>query len=77
MVENIKALKDYGLLAVGVFVVMWQNSRITEIERRLFDCLDARIHKVWNISDEQQQPDRIRMCAIMPEQIKIKNENKK
>lgn len=70
--ENIKALKDYGLLAALVFVVTWQNNRINEIERRLYECFEARMQpKLIRHESQQEKKD---LYAILPEPIRLKKE---
>jgi len=83
-IETIKAIKDYGLLAVAVIVFVWMNGQLSEqkqdikeIQGILYDCFEDRIKEnIRPISFNETTPVsifRVKSVCVLPEEIKIKN----
>jgi hypothetical protein len=82
-IETIKAIKDYGLLAVAVIVFVWMNGQLSEqkqdikeIQGILYDCFEDRIKENTRaISFEKTNPVSIfsvKPVCVLPEEIEIK-----
>lgn len=81
-VDTIKAIKDYGVIALCVFALVWMNSKmnsqdskIESIEQRLYDCFEERIkdNSYNQLLGNQKQALNGKIYAILPEEIKIKH----
>ena len=78
-IDTIKAVKDYGTIAICVIGLFWFNNRSNEqdakierIELRLFDCFEERIKENTRVNILGRQVSKIeKVYAILPEEIKI------
>jgi len=88
MLDTIKIIKDFGVLAICLYAMVWLNSRLTiqeqkteRIEDKLYDCFEDRIKensfKFPNTSDKDQTVVYYRPYAILPNEIKIKKDESK
>ena len=73
-IETIKAIKDYGTLAVLAIAITWFNVRLNEVEDRLYDCFEDRINEKQQYYPIQAPLTKTtpKSVAILPEEIKIK-----
>ena len=73
-IETIKAIKDYGTLAVLVIALTWFNVRLNEVEDRLYDCFEDRINERQQYYPIQSPLTETtpKPVAILPERIRIK-----
>ena len=79
--ETIKAIKEYGTLAICVIIALYfreqlnvQEQKIERIESKLYDCFEQRIQDNvrFGVSSEMAElPNKI--YAILPEEIRIRN----
>ena len=67
MVQGLKILKDWGVTGSLVIALVWMNTRIGEVEHRLYDCYEKRVMHVNN-GDESM----VELIATIPEELKIK-----
>jgi hypothetical protein len=78
--DIIKAVKDYGTIAICVIGLVWFNNRSNEqdakierIELRLFDCFEERIKENTRINlFGREAVETSNVYAVIPEEIKIK-----
>ena len=78
--DIIKAVKDYGTIAICVIGLVWFNNRSNEqdakierIELRLFDCFEERIKENTRINLFGREAVKTsNVYAILPEEVKIK-----
>lgn len=78
-IETIKAIKDYGTIAICVIGLVWfnnktnqQDAKIERIESRLYDCFEDRIKENTRIFGKQASIGYDKVYAILPKEIKIK-----
>ena len=79
-IDTIKAIKDYGTIAICVIGLFWfnnktnsQDAKIERIESRLYDCFEDRIKENTRINLFGREGVKTsKVYAIMPEEIKIK-----
>jgi len=79
-IDTIKAIKDYGTIAICVIGLFWFNNRsnqqdakIERIESRLYDCFEERIKENTRINlFGRESVKTSKVYAVLPEEIKIK-----
>ena len=79
-IDTIKAIKDYGTIAICVIGLVWfnnktnsQDAKIERIESRLYDCFEDRIKENTRINLFGREAVKTsNVYAILPEEIKIK-----
>lgn len=79
-IDTIKAIKDYGTIAICVIGLFWFNNRsnqqdakIERIESRLYDCFEERIKENTRINLFGREAVKTsKVYAVLPEEIKIK-----
>lgn len=79
-IDTIKAIKDYGTIAICVIGLVWfnnktnsQDAKIERIESRLYDCFEDRIKENTRVNMFGKQVSEIsKVYAVIPEEIKIK-----
>jgi hypothetical protein len=75
-IEVIKAIKEYGVPAALVIVVMWQQTQIKELDSKVDNCMNERIQElirlrtVENTTPKEDYPKR--MYAILVDPVKVK-----
>ena len=78
--ESIKAIKEYGITAVLVFALVWQNTKmnqmddkLTSIQNRLYDCFEQRIKdNSFNNMFGREKVSHTKIYGILPDEIRIK-----
>lgn len=70
--DILKAIRDYGINAILVVAVIWMNSRVNEVELKLYDCFQHRIDEKWRNFYPNPQVTSMKNFAILPEEIKIR-----
>lgn len=83
-IETIKAIKDYGTIAICVIALVWMNSQISdqkkdikEIQGILYDCFEERIKEnlrpvSFNTDAKTVSIFPVKTVFILPEETKIK-----
>jgi hypothetical protein len=79
-IDTIKAIKDYGTIAICVIGLVWfnnktnsQDAKIERIESRLYDCFEDRIKENTRINlFGREAVETSNVYAVIPEEIKIK-----
>lgn len=79
-IETIKAIKEYGSLAICVIGMYWlsnrlsvQSEKIERIENKLYDCFEERIKENTRTNRFGVESAGIsKVYAILPEEVKIK-----
>ena len=79
-IETIKAIKEYGSLAICVIIALYfreqlnvQEQKIERIESKLYDCFEQRIKdNSMNNLFGREAIKTSKVYAILPEEIEIK-----
>lgn len=70
MKESIELVNKYGINAVLFIALFWMNSRLSDVESRLYNCYDK-----LSISEASTNTkEHLQLVAILPDKIKIKEE---
>lgn len=71
-VSLIESVKKHGVTGILCICLFWMNSRLSDVEERLYDCLDERATaKSAPVSTTKHHTKDI-MVAILPDKLKIK-----
>jgi hypothetical protein len=66
--ESVKKHGVTGLLCICLF---WMNTRLSDVEERLYDCLDERAQAKSSPISSTKYHTRDHMVAILPDKLKI------
>jgi hypothetical protein len=66
--ESVKKHGVTGLLCICLF---WMNTRLSDVEERLYDCLDERATAKSTPIGSKKQYNRENMVAVLPDKLKI------
>ena len=69
MTEIVDIAKKYGATGLLAVAVWWQNQRITDIEKRLHNCYEARIMEKGRTSESYHTTERL--IAVLPKREKL------
>lgn len=68
----IEAAKKHGISVLLIFALVWMNNRLSDVEEKLYDCLEARA-QVSNIPlSRKQQHEVSYIAAVLPDRLKVK-----
>lgn len=71
MKEILVIINKYGVNALLVAAVFWLNSRLSDVENRLYNCYDKlSVSRISQVAPIFRNND-----AILPDPIKIKHES--
>lgn len=68
VIESVKKHGVTGLLCISLF---WMNNRLSDVEERLYDCLDARAEANSNPIGSKKHYQRDNTVAILPKKLRI------
>lgn len=73
----LEAVKLYGIGAVvSVAMFFYFNSRISKLEAKYDDCMNARINEAYRVDySDNNTIGYLEMLAVLPKSIKIKRRN--
>lgn len=67
----IEAAKKHGISVLLIFALVWMNNRLSNVEEKLYDCLEDRA-QVSRPMSEKQYKHIDPTYAILPEKLRIK-----
>ena len=75
--DLLKYFKDAGLVGGMAAALLWMNGRLTDVETRLYKCMEARASKsvVSSPIDKRGLESYLELYAIKPKKIKVDNES--
>lgn len=69
---SLEQIQKYGVNALMFVAIIWLNARLSEVESRLYDCMEKRATKA-----QDKLPKRDNLLAILPKEIKIEKVTKR
>ena len=73
MKETLDIINKYGITAIMAIAIVWFNSRLNDVETKLYDCWEAQIISS-RIKTSNYNFNNSRPVAVLPQEIKIKRE---
>lgn len=64
-----ESIKKHGATTLLVMALLWMNNRLSDVEEKLYDCLEARAVVSSGVDHKRYEKDPV--VAILPEKIKI------
>lgn len=71
-ISVIEAAKKHGISVLLIFALVWMNNRLSNVEEKLYDCLEARAQMVSAPMSEKKYDHVEQTYAILPEKLKVK-----
>lgn len=64
-----ESIKKHGATTLLVVALLWMNNRLSEVEEKLYDCLENRVSADSGLHKRHHNIQE--MVAILPDRIKI------
>lgn len=68
----IEAAKKHGISVLLIFALVWMNNRLSDVEEKLYDCLEARTQVSEIPLSRKQQHELTYVAAVLPDKLKVK-----
>ena len=68
----IEGAKKHGISVLLIFALVWMNNRLTDVEEKLYDCLEDRAQARQMPLGQKEYHYSDPVFAILPEKLKIK-----
>lgn len=68
----IEAAKKHGISVLLIFALVWMNNRLSDVEEKLYDCLEARSQASEIPLSRKQQHEVSYIAAVLPDRLKVK-----
>jgi hypothetical protein len=68
----IEGAKKHGISVLLIFALVWMNNRLTDVEEKLYDCLEDRAQARQMPLSRKQQHELTYVAAVLPERLKVK-----
>jgi len=77
MVEAYELVKKYGINALCFMALWWMNSRLENVENKLYSCWEAKSYIERSLSNEDKINNRVKLIAVVPHDIYTKRHIKR
>jgi len=77
MIESYELVKKYGINALCFLALFWMNSRLENVENKLYSCWEAKAIYQRNLSKEDKINNRVKLIAVVPHDIYTKRHIKR
>lgn len=68
----IEAAKKHGISVLLIFALVWMNNRLSDVEEKLYDCLEERAQVSEIPLSRKQQHEVSYIAAVLPDRLKVK-----
>lgn len=68
----IEAAKKHGISVLLIFALVWMNNRLSDVEEKLYDCLEERAQVSEIPLSRKQQHEVSYIAAVLPDKLKVK-----
>jgi hypothetical protein len=77
MIEAYELVKKNGINALCFVLLFWMNSRLENVENKLYSCWEAKAIYQRNLSKEDKINNRVKLIAVVPHDIYTKRHIKR
>jgi hypothetical protein len=74
MTDLVNIVTKHGVTGVLCVCLFWMNSRLSEVEERLYECYDEATHMKAALPSNKMIISKGNLVAILPKEIEIKKE---
>ena len=75
MTDFVNLVSKHGITGLLCACLFWMNSRLSDVEARLYDCYDDAAHMKAETSTRDVISSREELIAILPKELEIKKES--
>jgi hypothetical protein len=68
----IESAKKHGISVLLIFALVWMNNRLSNVEEKLYDCLEDRAQFKSAPVSEKHYKHIDPIYAILPDKLKVK-----
>jgi len=74
MTDLVNIVTKHGVTGVLCVCLFWMNSRLSEVEERLYECYDEATHMKAALPSNKMIISKGNLVAILPKELEIKKE---
>ena len=74
MTDLVNIVTKHGVTGVLCVCLFWMNSRLSEVEERLYECYDEATHMKAAVPSSKMIISKDNLVAILPKELEIKKE---
>jgi small nuclear ribonucleoprotein (snRNP)-like protein len=75
MTDLVNIVTKHGVTGVLCACLFWMNSRLSEVEERLYECYDEATHMRAVAPTSRMVISKDNLVAILPKELEIKKES--
>jgi hypothetical protein len=75
MTDFVNLISKHGITGLLCVCLFWMNSRLSDVEARLYDCYDDATYRKSTASANKVIPSKDKLVAILPKELEIKKES--
>ena len=75
MTDLVNIVTKHGVTGVLCVCLFWMNSRLSEVEERLYECYDEATHMKAALPSNKMIISKDNLVAILPKELEIKKES--
>jgi len=71
-ISIIEAAKKHGISVLLIFALVWMNNRLSNVEEKLYDCLEDRYEFKRNPISEKKYKHIDQIYAVLPDRFRVR-----
>ena len=75
MTDLVNIETKHGVTGILCACLFWMNSRLSDVEERLYECYDEATHMRAETSNNKMITIKDNLVAILPKELEIKKES--
>lgn len=75
MTDLVNIVTKHGVTGILCVCLFWMNSRLSDVEARLYECYDEATHMRASTSSSNAVSSIDKLVAILPKELEIKKES--
>lgn len=75
MTDFVNLIGKHGVTGLLCACLFWMNSRLSDVEARLYDCYDDATYRKATTSTRKLAASKHKLVAILPKELEIKKES--